>query len=159
MSNFFLDRPVFAGVVAIAMMLAGGLAIYNLPISQYPPIAPPSIAISAFYPGASAKTVEDSVVQIIEQKMTGLDRMLYMSSSSDSSGMAQVTLTFAPGTGPELAWAKVQKKLQEASNTVDTGLTRTRAIERKLRQVGEAEQPELPGMLEHFELEEPSPAE
>jgi multidrug efflux pump subunit AcrB len=77
LSKFFLDRPVFAWVIAIIMMVGGGLAIYNLPISQYPPIAPPSIAIDAFYPGASAKTVEDSVTQIIEQKMTGFDRLLY----------------------------------------------------------------------------------
>jgi hydrophobe/amphiphile efflux-1 (HAE1) family protein len=114
MSKFFLERPVFAWVIAIAMMLAGGLAIHSLPISQYPPIAPPSISISAIYPGASAKTVEDSVVQMIEQNMTGLDRMLYMYSTSDSSGSAAVTLTFAPGTDPDLAWAKVQNKLQLA---------------------------------------------
>ena len=114
MSRFFLERPVFAWVIAIAMMLAGGLAIVKLPISQYPPIAPPSISISAVYPGASARTVEDSVVQIIEQKMTGLDRMLYMDSTSDSSGSAAVTLTFAPGTDPDIAWAKVQNKLQLA---------------------------------------------
>ncbi len=114
MARFFLDRPVFAWVVAIGMMLAGVLAIYNLPISQYPPIAPPSIAIRCVYPGASAKTVEDSVVQIIEQQMTGLDRMLYIHSTSDSAGMAQIELTFAPGTDPDLAWAKVQNKLQLA---------------------------------------------
>ena len=114
MSKFFLDRPVFAWVIAIAMMLAGGLAIYNLPVSQYPPIAPPSIAITAIYPGASAKTVEDSVIQIIEQKMTGLDRMLYMSATSDSSGQGAITLTFAPGTDPDIAWSKVQNKLQLA---------------------------------------------
>ncbi len=114
MSRFFLDRPVFAWVIAISMMVLGGLAIYNLPISQYPPIAPPSISIRAVYPGATAKTVEDSVVQIIEQKMTGLDRMLYMHSTSDSSGMAMVELTFAPGVDPDLAWAKVQNKLQLA---------------------------------------------
>jgi HAE1 family hydrophobic/amphiphilic exporter-1 len=114
MSRFFLDRPVFAWVIAIAMMLAGGLAIYNLPISQYPPIAPPSIAISAVYPGATAKTVEDSVVQIIEQKMTGLDRMLYLSATSDSSGQGRLELTFAPGVDPDLAWSKVQNKLQLA---------------------------------------------
>src|SRR5450759_3339446 len=114
MSRFFLSRPVFAWVIAIAMMLAGALAIVKLPISQYPPIAPPSISISAVYPGASAKTVEDSVVQIIEQKMTGLDRMLYMDSTSDSSGSAAITLTFAPGTDPDIAWAKVQNKLQLA---------------------------------------------
>ena len=114
LSQFFLDRPVFAWVIAIAMMLSGVLAIYNLPISQYPPIAPPSISISAFYPGASAKTVEDSVVQIIEQKLTGLDKMLYMQATSDSSGAAAITLTFAPGTDPDLAWGKVQNKLQLA---------------------------------------------
>ncbi len=114
MSSFFLDRPVFAWVIAIAMMLGGALAIYNLPVAQYPPIAPPSISISAFYPGASAKTVEDSVVQIIEQKMTGLDQMIYMQATSDSAGSGQLTLTFAPGTDPDLAWAKVQNKLQLA---------------------------------------------
>ena len=114
LSNFFLDRPVFAWVVAIVIMLAGGLAIYNLPISQYPPIAPPSIAIDAFYPGASAQTVEDSVIQIIEQKMTGFDKLLYMSATSDASGAGRVELTFAPGTDPDLAWAQVQNKLQLA---------------------------------------------
>jgi HAE1 family hydrophobic/amphiphilic exporter-1 len=114
LSRFFIDRPVFAWVIAIAMMLGGGLAIYNLPISQYPPIAPPSISVTAFYAGASAKTVEDSVVQIIEQKMTGLDKMLYMSATSDSAGAGAITLTFAPGTDPDLAWAKVQNKLQLA---------------------------------------------
>src|SRR5512139_1215459 len=98
MARFFLDRPVFAWVIAIGMMLAGVLAIYNLPVSQYPPIAPPSISIRCIYPGASAKTVEDSVVQIIEQQMTGLDRMLYMSSTSDSAGSGMLTLTFAPET-------------------------------------------------------------
>jgi HAE1 family hydrophobic/amphiphilic exporter-1 len=114
MSGFFLDRPVSAWVIAIAMMLGGALAIYHLPISQYPPIAPPSITIRAVYPGAAATTVEDSVVQIIEQKMTGLDRMLYMQSTSDSAGGAEITLTFAPGTDADLAWAKVQNKLQLA---------------------------------------------
>ena len=114
MSKFFLDRPVFAWVIAIAMMLGGGLAIYNLPISQYPPIAPPSISIRATYPGASAQTVEDSVIQMIETSLTGLDRMLYMHSTADSSGSAAVELTFAPGTDPDLAWAKVQNKLQLA---------------------------------------------
>lgn len=114
LSNFFLDRPVFAWVIAIIMMLAGGLAIYKLPISQYPPIAPPSIAIDAFYPGASAQTVEDSVVQIIEQKMTGFDKLLYMSATSDASGSGRIELTFAPETDPDLAWAQVQNKLQLA---------------------------------------------
>ncbi|MBW1733538.1 MAG: efflux RND transporter permease subunit [Deltaproteobacteria bacterium] len=113
-SKFFLARPVFAWVIAIVMMAAGGLAIYNLPVSQYPPIAPPSIAIDAFYPGASAETVENTVTQIIEQKMTGLDAMLYLSGTSSSSGASRIELTFAPGTDPDLAWAKVQNKLQLA---------------------------------------------
>jgi HAE1 family hydrophobic/amphiphilic exporter-1 len=114
LSKFFLDRPVFAWVIAIIMMLAGGLAIYNLPVSQYPPIAPPSIAIDAYYPGASAETVENSVVQIIEQKMTGFDKLLYMTATSDASGSGRVELTFAPGTDPDLAWSQVQNKLQLA---------------------------------------------
>ena len=114
LSRFFLKRPVFAWVIAIILMVAGCLAIYKLPISQYPPIAPPSIAITAFYPGASAETVENSVTQIIEQKMTGFDKMLYLSSTSDSSGSSRIELTFAPGTDPDLAWAEVQNKLQLA---------------------------------------------
>jgi HAE1 family hydrophobic/amphiphilic exporter-1 len=114
LSRFFLKRPVFAWVIAIILMVAGGLAIHILPISQYPPIAPPSIAITAVYPGASAETVENSVTQIIEQKMTGFDTMLYLSASSDSSGSSRVELTFAPGTDPDFAWAQVQNKLQLA---------------------------------------------
>jgi len=114
LSKFFLARPVFAWVVAIVMMTAGGLAIYNLPISQYPPIAPPAIAIDSFFPGASGETVENTVTQIIEQKMTGLDDMLYLSGTSSSSGASRVELTFAPGTDPDVAWSKVQNKLQLA---------------------------------------------
>jgi hydrophobe/amphiphile efflux-1 (HAE1) family protein len=114
LSRFFLKRPVFAWVIAIVLMIAGLLAIYHLPVSQYPPIAPPSIAITAFYPGASAETVENSVTQIIEQKMTGFDKLLYLSATSDSSGTARIELTFAPGTDPDLAWAQVQNKLQLA---------------------------------------------
>jgi HAE1 family hydrophobic/amphiphilic exporter-1 len=125
LSRFFLDRPVFAWVVAIFFMLLGGLAIYNLPISQYPPIAPPAIAIEAFYPGASAQTVENSVTQIIEQKMTGFDDMLYLSGSSDSSGSSRVELTFKPGTDPDLAWAKVQNKLQLAMTSLPEMVQRT----------------------------------
>ena len=114
LSRFFLDRPVFAWVIAIVMMLLGGLAIYNLPIAQYPPIAPPAIAIDSFYPGASAQTVENSVTQIIEQKMTGFEDMLYLSGTSDAAGASRIELTFKPGTDPDLAWAKVQNKLQLA---------------------------------------------
>ena len=114
LSRFFLDRPVFAWVIAIFIMLLGALAIYNLPISQYPPIAPPSIAIDSFYAGASAQTVENSVTQIIEQKMAGFEEMLYFSGTSDSAGASRIELTFNPGTDPDLAWAKVQNKLQLA---------------------------------------------
>ncbi|MCE5326695.1 MAG: efflux RND transporter permease subunit [Planctomycetaceae bacterium] len=118
MSRFFLQRPVFAWVIAIVTMVLGGLAIHSLPISQYPPIAPPSIAISAMYPGASAETVENSVTQIIEQKMTGFDKMLYMSATSDSAGSSRIELTFTPGTDPDLAWAQVQNKLQLAMTSL-----------------------------------------
>ncbi len=114
LSRFFLERPVFAWVIAIVLMVAGALAIYQLPISQYPPIAPPSISITSFYPGASAETVENAVTQIIEQKMTGFEKMLYLSASSDSSGSSRIELTFEPGTDPDLAWAQVQNKLQLA---------------------------------------------
>ena len=113
-SKFFLERPVFAWVIAIIMMTAGGLAIYNMPIAQYPPIAPPAIAIDSFFPGASAETVENTVTQIIEQKMTGLDAMIYLSGESSSSGSSRLNLTFAPGTDPDIAWSKVQNKLQLA---------------------------------------------
>jgi multidrug efflux pump len=112
MARFFIDRPIFAWVIAIVIMLAGGLSILALPVSQYPAIAPPTIAINAVYPGASAKTVEDSVTQIIEQKMTGLDNLLYMSSSSDSYGRATLSLTFDAGTNPDIAQVQVQNKLQ-----------------------------------------------
>jgi len=125
LSKFFLDRPVFAWVIAIFMMLLGGLAIYNLPISQYPPIAPPAIAIDSFYPGASAQTVENSVTQIIEQKMTGFDDMLYLAGTSDSAGASRIELTFKPGTDPDLAWAKVQNKLQLAMASLPEVVQRT----------------------------------
>ena len=114
LSKFFLARPVFAWVIAIAMMAAGLLAIHGLPIAQYPPIAPPAIAVDAFFPGASAETVENTVTQVIEQKMTGLDDMLYLSATSSSSGAARIELTFSPGTDPNVAWSKVQNKLQLA---------------------------------------------
>ncbi|MDP3125030.1 MAG: efflux RND transporter permease subunit, partial [Thiobacillus sp.] len=114
MANFFIDRPIFAWVIAIVIMLAGALSILGLPISQYPAIAPPAIAINASYPGASAKAVEDSVTQVIEQKMTGLDGLLYMNSSSDASGRTTVTLTFNADTDPDIAQVQVQNKLQTA---------------------------------------------
>jgi len=112
--RFFIDRPIFAWVIAIVIMLAGGPSILALPIAQYPAIAPPAIAINANYPGASAKTVEDSVTQVIEQKMTGLDGLLYMNASSDGFGRATVTLTFSADTNPDIAQVQVQNKLQTA---------------------------------------------
>ncbi len=114
MARFFIDRPIFAWVIALVIMLAGALSIVTLPITQYPAIAPPTIAINASYPGASAKTVEDSVTQVIEQKLTGLDGLLYMNSQSDSYGRATVTLTFDAGTDPDIAQVQTQNKLQLA---------------------------------------------
>lgn len=114
MARFFIDRPIFAWVIAIIIMLAGALAIFTLPISQYPTIAPPTISISASYPGASAGVVEDSVTQIIEQNMKGLDGLLYFSSTSEASGSASIALTFENGTDPDTAQVQVQNKLQSA---------------------------------------------
>jgi hydrophobe/amphiphile efflux-1 (HAE1) family protein len=124
LSRFFLERPVFAWVIAIAIMAAGVFAIVQLPVSQYPPIAPPSIAVEAFYPGASASTVENSVTQIIEQKMTGFDKLLYLSATSDASGSSRIELTFAPGTDPDQAWAEVQNKLQLAMASLPEAVQR-----------------------------------
>jgi multidrug efflux pump len=114
MSRFFIDRPVFAWVIAIAIMLAGALSIVTLPVAQYPTIAPPSVSISASYPGASAETLQNSVTQVIEQQLTGLDNLLYFSSSSSSTGGVSISATFAPGTNPDIAQVQVQNKLQQA---------------------------------------------
>ncbi|EPM7095738.1 efflux RND transporter permease subunit [Klebsiella pneumoniae] len=115
MSKFFIHRPVFAWVLAIIMMIAGGLAILQLPIAQYPTIAPPAVAISAAYPGADAQTVQDTVTQVIEQNMNGIDNLMYMSSTSDSAGSVTITLTFKSGTDPDIAQVQVQNKLQLAT--------------------------------------------
>ncbi|MDD2893682.1 MAG: efflux RND transporter permease subunit [Halothiobacillaceae bacterium] len=114
MAQIFIDRPVLAWVIAILIMLAGGLSITQMQVSQYPAIAPPTIVINASYPGASAKTVEDAVVQVVEQKMSGLDGLQYMSSTSDSYGNASITLTFKTGTDPDIAQVQTQNKLQNA---------------------------------------------
>jgi len=115
MARFFIDRPIFAWVLAIIVMLAGVMAVKTLPIAQYPTIAPPAIAISANYPGASAKTLEDTVTQVIEQKMKGLDRLAYIASTSESSGSVTITLTFDNGTDPDTAQVQVQNKLALAT--------------------------------------------
>ncbi|MFL9963919.1 efflux RND transporter permease subunit [Paraburkholderia sediminicola] len=115
MAKFFIDRPIFAWVIAIILMLAGIASVFTLPIAQYPTIAPPAVQISATYPGASAKTVENTVTQVIEQQMSGLDHLLYLASTSDDSGTATITLTFAAGTNPDIAQVQVQNKLQLAT--------------------------------------------
>ncbi|BEH09323.1 MULTISPECIES: efflux RND transporter permease subunit [Geobacter] len=115
MSRFFINRPIFAWVISIMVMLGGLLAIKTLPVSQYPPIAPPQITINAMYPGASAQTVQDTVTQVIEQKLNGIDNLIYMSSTSDSAGAVAINLTFKAGTDPNIAQVQVQNKLQLAT--------------------------------------------
>src|SRR5437879_10323495 len=114
MAKFFIDRPIFAIVIAILIMLAGAISITTLPIDQYPPIAPPTVQIGTTYPGASATTVNNVVVQVIEQQMSGIDNLIYMSSTSDDTGQSTTTLTFMPGTNPDIAQVQVQNKLQLA---------------------------------------------
>lgn len=115
MANFFIRRPIFAWVLAIILMMAGALAIMQLPVAQYPTIAPPAVSISATYPGADAQTVQDTVTQVIEQNMNGIDNLMYMSSTSDSAGSVTITLTFQSGTDPDIAQVQVQNKLQLAT--------------------------------------------
>ncbi|WP_417827724.1 efflux RND transporter permease subunit [Thalassospira sp.] len=118
MAKFFIDRPVFAWVVALVIMLAGGLSLWQLPVEQYPSIAPPSVQIEATYPGASAQTVENTVTQVIEQEMNGLDYLRYMSSTSSANGSASITLTFEPEADPDIAQVQVQNKLQAATSSL-----------------------------------------
>ncbi|KDE35227.1 multidrug efflux RND transporter permease AcrD [Kosakonia radicincitans] len=114
MANFFIDRPIFAWVLAILICLTGTLAIISLPVEQYPDLAPPNVRITANYPGASAQTLENTVTQVIEQNMTGLDNLMYMSSQSSATGQATVTLNFSAGTNPDEAVQQVQNQLQSA---------------------------------------------
>lgn len=125
MSRFFIHRPIFAWVIAILIMLVGILAINNLPIEQYPKIAPPQVKVRAVYPGADAETVENSVTQIIEQQMKGIDGLMYMSSNSSAAGSASVTLTFENGTDPDTAQVQVQNKLQSAMSSLPETVQRT----------------------------------
>ncbi|WP_217476025.1 efflux RND transporter permease subunit [Stutzerimonas stutzeri] len=115
MSKFFIDRPIFAWVIALVLMLAGTLAILNLPVNQYPSIAPPNVSISVSYPGASARTVQDTVVQVIEQQLNGLDGLRYIFSESNSDGSMTINVTFEQGTNPDIAQVQVQNKLQLAT--------------------------------------------
>ncbi|RXZ36868.1 efflux RND transporter permease subunit [Oxalobacteraceae bacterium CAVE-383] len=114
MAKFFIDRPVFAIVLAILIMLGGSIAIFRLPVEQFPPVAPPTVQISTSYPGASAVTVQNTVVQVIEQQMSGIDNLLYMASTTDDTGVSTTSMTFATGTDPNIAQVQVQNKLQLA---------------------------------------------
>jgi hydrophobe/amphiphile efflux-1 (HAE1) family protein len=132
MARFFIDRPIFAWVIAIVIMLAGALSIHRLALEQYPDIAPTQVSISTSYPGASAKTLEDSVTQVIEQKMQGLDHLQSMSSTSSSNGQVRVTLAFTAGTNSDVALMQVQNKVQQALTQLpdavqDQGVTVTKA--------------------------------
>jgi len=132
-ARFFIDRPIFAWVIAIVIMLAGALSITLLPVERYPNIAPPQITISAFYPGASAKVVEDSVVQIIEQNMKGLDGLIYMSAASQSNGGGSITLTFDNATDADIAQVQVQNKLQLAMPLMPQEVQRQGVVVNKAR--------------------------
>ena len=101
MARFFIDRPIFAWVIALFIIVMGGVAVTQLPIAQYPPVAPPSIVLNVVYPGASAKTLEESVISVIEQEMNGSPGLIYMESVSQANGTGQITLSFEPGTSPE----------------------------------------------------------
>ncbi|HLS19228.1 MAG TPA: efflux RND transporter permease subunit, partial [Paracoccaceae bacterium] len=116
MGRFFIDRPVFAWVISLIIMGVGLLAIFTLPVAQYPQIAPPSVRIDATYPGASAETVANTVTQVIEQQLTGLDGLRYFSSTSSADGRASITLTFETGTNPDIAQVQVQNKIAQATS-------------------------------------------
>ncbi|MBI1365587.1 MAG: efflux RND transporter permease subunit [Alphaproteobacteria bacterium] len=133
MANFFIGRPVFAWVIAIIAMLAGAIALMGLPIEQYPDIAPPSITISATYPGASAKSVEDAVTQVIEQQMKGLDHLKYISADSSADGRMSMTLTFESGTDPDIAQVQVQNKLALATPLLPQEVQRRGVVVNKAR--------------------------
>ena len=115
MSRYFIERPIFAWVLAIMVMIAGILAIRVLPIAQFPAIAPPAVSITATYPGADAETLERTTTQIVEQQLKGLDHLRYFSSSSSAAGTATITLTFEQGTDPDTAQVQVQNKIQSAT--------------------------------------------
>ena len=116
LSRFFIDRPIFAWVIAIFIALAGVLAIVRLPVEQYPSIAPPQVVIQTMYPGASAETAQNSVTQVIEQQLTGIDNLMYFASTTGSTGQVQITATFLAGTNPDIAQVQVQNKVQQASS-------------------------------------------
>ncbi|MDI6529364.1 efflux RND transporter permease subunit [Pseudomonas otitidis] len=141
MSKFFIDRPIFAWVIALVIMLAGGLSILKLPINQYPSIAAPAVAIQVSYPGASAQTVQDTVVQVIEQQLNGIDGLRYIASESNSDGSMTITATFEQGTNPDIAQVQVQNKLQLATPLLpqevqQQGIRVTKAVKNFLLVIG-----------------------
>src|SRR5512139_1216997 len=123
MAQFFIDRPIFAWVIALFILVGGGVAITQLPIAQYPPVAPPSIVVSATYPGASAQTLEDSVISVIEQEMNVSPGLIYMESVSQANGTGSITLSFQPGTSPDLAQVDVQNRLSRATPRLPSAVT------------------------------------
>src|SRR5882672_3561654 len=123
MAKFFIDRPIFAWVIALFIIVLGSVAVTQLPVSQYPPVAPPSIVVSAIYPGASAQTLEDSVISVIEQEMNGSPGLIYMESVSQANGSGTITLSFEPGTSPDLAQVDVQNRLSRASPRLPQAVT------------------------------------
>ncbi|RYY86749.1 MAG: multidrug efflux RND transporter permease subunit, partial [Comamonadaceae bacterium] len=123
MAKFFIDRPIFAWVIALFIIVLGSVAITQLPISQYPPVAPPAIVVSAAYPGASARTLEESVISVIEQEMNGSPGLIYMESVTQANGSGQITLSFQPGTNADLAQVDVQNRLSRATPRLPAAVT------------------------------------
>src|SRR3954454_3898947 len=123
MAKFFIDRPIFAWVIALFIIVVGAVSITKLPISQYPPVAPPSIVLTAVYPGASARTLEESVISVIEQEMNGSPGLIYMESVTQANGVGQITISFEPGTNPDLAQVDVQNRLARATPRLPAAVT------------------------------------
>ena len=123
MAKFFIDRPIFAWVIALFILVLGGVSITQLPIAQYPPVAPPSIVVTASYPGASAKTLEDSVLSVIEREMNGSPGLIYMESVAQANGSGNITLSFEPGTNAALAQVDVQNRLSRATPRLPQAVT------------------------------------
>src|SRR6187402_1795210 len=123
MAKFFIDRPIFAWVIALFILVVGGVAITQLPVSQYPPVAPPAIVVNTAYPGASAKTLEDSVLSVIEREMNGSPGLMYMEAVAQADGSGNITLSFEPGTNPDLAQVDVQNRLSRAAPRLPAAVT------------------------------------
>jgi len=123
MARFFIERPIFAWVIALFVLVVGGVSITQLPIAQYPPVAPPAIVINAAYPGASAQTLEDSVLSVIEREMNGAPGLIYMESVAQADGSGNITLSFEPGTNDDLAQVEVQNRLSRATPRLPSAVT------------------------------------